>query len=119
MDVYRVDEDYDAGSQDVNNPSGTVSYIRNIIEKYRSNTVANNAIEIESISTDDADTIGVVETDGNHGLVDDDIIRLELKSDIYAKTLKEMVELPTGYYRVVRIDTVSYTHLTLPTILLV
>ena len=104
MDIYRVDEDYDAGSQNVNNPSGTVSYIRNIIEKYRSNSFATTAIEIESISTDDADTIGVVETDGNHGLVDDDIIRLELKSDTDAKTLKEMVELPTGYYRVVRID---------------
>ena len=107
MDIYSSGEDYTAGSGAVTNPNpsgspaGQVTYIRNIIEKYRNNSMATTPIEISDISTDDA---GEVTTDGNHGLVDDDIIRLEVKSDRTAKELVDMSDLKTGYYRVVRID---------------
>ena len=145
--MYREGRDYDFDS-DVPPANATVNYVRNIIEKY-TNTAARTAINIENISY--VGGITVVDTQGSHNLISDDIVKIANDSDFDTIPITSLTSLDTGFYRVrvidadefelVRLDTrasikdddtvaddgyaawsgtsVSYTHLPLPTILLV
>ena len=86
---YKGGENY---SGTTNNPQ----YIRNLEEVYNSNTLNKT---IQDISATDSDTPTIVTTSSNHGLIDDDIIKLtdidpEDGDDIDGTNLNK-------YYRVV------------------
>ena len=88
--MYRADQDYTFQS----NPSTTTAnYVRNIVEKYTA--AGKTPRTIEDITAADP---AVVTTDGNHGLTNDDIIKI---ADIGSDDLTvEGMPLATGFYRV-------------------